>query len=240
VGELDAGLQYKFRVAAENIQGQGNWSDFSSLTDAPGGWTYSAPNVPTGFGRHTDAPVAGLVKLTWTALVEADAGGSWDAVNDLPIGIGYEVYGGPDQFNMVAQPMVNPANTFHEQAVPSGSSWWFKVRSKNAGGLTSAFTTAQEFVSAQVPNAPASYSVWSTNVGVMTLTWSIPTWNGGSVITKYKIVSTVAARTIEVENYLLTATLFGLGPGVLCDFTLTAVNAVGESAPLYEQVRTLA
>merc|ERR1711974_538207 len=134
----------------------------------------------------------------------ADAGGSWNALAVPPAveGVTYEVYGGPDQFNMVAQPMVSAANNYHEQAVPAGSSWWFKVRSKNKGGLTSDFTVATEFMSAQVPNSPASYSAVSTNVGTMTLTWSIPTWDGGDVITGYKIVAVEAGSTLNVANYL--------------------------------------
>jgi len=198
--------------------------------------------MPSNFGRHSDTPVAGFVKLSWTALTQAQTGGSWDALAVPPAGdsISYEVYGGPDQFNMVYQQMVNPASTFHEQAVPAGSSWWFKVRSKNKGGLTSAFSNHLEFVSAQVPTAPATYTVFSTNVGSMTLQWSIPTWDGGSPITHYRVKCTTVSIDAEVPNYLLTATFNELGAGISLDWTLTAVNAVGESAPLFQQVATLA
>jgi fibronectin type 3 domain-containing protein len=241
--------QFKFTVTAINSQGESNSSAWSSITEAPAGWTLGAPITPANFGRHTDTPVAGAVKLGWDAITtQADAAGSWNVgiVPNVVEGISYEVWGGPDVFNMVQQTMVSSSNNYHEQAVPAGSSWWFKVRSKNKGGQTSSFTTAAEFVSAQVPNPPASFTAVSTNVGSVTCSWSIPTYDGGSVITKYKITQTIGGApplgvttNIDVENYLLSATFSNLGAGVTAQFDLVASNAVGDSAVLTQSLTVL-
>jgi hypothetical protein len=211
--------QYKFHVAAVNGMGVGEWSEWASLTDAPRGFCLNAPDTPLNAGRHSDTPVAGQVKVQWDAIDNENAAGGDDAA-----AVTYEVWAaayGTD-LTLRAEVSVN----YYEQTVPSGQTWTFKIRAKNSGGQTSAFTAALDMVSAELPGQPATLSLSSTTATQVVMTWSVPT-NGGSPITAYEVTNNDFVTFTSVENTAVTATLGAQPSGATLTYKVRARNAVG-------------
>jgi len=227
-------IQYKFRIAGENSQGVGAWSEWSSTTIAPRGKTVSPPIVPTLFQRSSQStPIAGTVRLEWT-----DINNDNDAGGDDSTSIVYEVYGGASTLVPLARS--NPALNDHSETVPSGQTWTFKVRALNSGGQGSVFTATQQFVSAGYPSAVQNLASASVTNGVVVLTWAAPSSNGGSVITKYQVSRTAQAVTAwgnvyvdDLPTGVTTATLSGEGQSQSYNYHVRAYNAVGGGASTY-------
>lgn len=167
--------QFKFRVRAVNVVGYGHWSEWSSLSEAASGFCLDAPATPSNLRRHSDAPMAGFVKLEWNALVsEHEAGGGGLAH------VTYEVWGGPSA--LVRLKIVNAAATAHNQSVPIGQSWRFKVRSMGQGGRTSFFSSQISLDCAGLPNNPKLIRVTSKHPWEVVLFWEEPDYNGAPIL----------------------------------------------------------
>ena len=85
-----------------------------------------------------------------------------------------------------------------------------------------------------VPGAPKIGSVAAGPGGTVTVTWSAPASDGGSVVTGYRIVPAPAAATATgtlVDGAARSATVANLVPGTTYTFTVVAVNTVGSSDP---------
>eukprot|EP00928_Gymnodinium_smaydae_P022346 TRINITY_DN18808_c0_g1_i1.p1 TRINITY_DN18808_c0_g1~~TRINITY_DN18808_c0_g1_i1.p1 ORF type:complete len:4341 (-),score=787.41 TRINITY_DN18808_c0_g1_i1:161-11695(-) len=228
-------VQYKFRVRGRNKMGGGVWSEWSSLVDSPRGFTLDDPITPTNFGRHSDPAVIGAVKLGWDALDnEAKTGG-----DDVAF-VKYEVYGGPDVNNMVQLTMTDDSNTYHEQAVPAYTSWYFKMRALNRGGKPSPFTAVKKFTSAEVPAAPASLSLTSTTPGEVNMIWTVPLSNGGATIERYEVTFNGFTLSVQVLNTQTTYTFLGQAQGALLTYSVRAVNSVGAGPAISQDIVVLA
>jgi len=222
--------QYKFRIAAENELGLGEWSEWASLTSPPRGFCLNPPNTPLNFGRHTDTPVTGKIKLQWNAIDNENAAGGDDIA-----AITYEVWAGAVEETLRGE----TSNNYFELNVPAGQTWKVKVRSKNSSGQSSIFTAILNMISALLPAIPPTLALSSTTANQVVMTWTVPA-NGGSPITGYEVSNDgFNAIIIPVPNTDVTATVGGAG-GQLTTFSVRAVNAVGTGPAQSQQITVMA
>jgi hypothetical protein len=221
-GAMIAGNQYAFRVAAVNEIGTAEWSAWSDITvDPPRGYTMDAPNIPISFARKDpSAAVTNAISISWTGPATVDEAGG-----DDPSNVRYEVYSGTTIPSMVLVDTVSAAE--YTESTTYQTVYYYKVRAVNSAGLTSAFTSILELVSATVPGQPVLISASSNTAEQVVLTWNPPADNGGSVITKYQVGGSPSGN-VDVESTLLTATLTGQPGGSTLEYDIRAVNAVGE------------
>lgn len=203
VNSLLNGVSYAFNVSATNVVGEGPKSAGTSAVPS------TVPNPPTAL-----SPTAGNVSvaLSWTA--PANDGSS-------PI-TSYNVY--RNGTLLASTGGVN--TTFTVNSLANGVLYTFNVTAVNANGESAKSNTVTS-TPLGVPFPPASLSPTPGNASVA-LSWSAPSNTGGSAITNYKIyrngtlLATIGTNTTFTANSLLN--------GVSYSFTVTAVNAVGESA----------
>jgi hypothetical protein len=223
---INTQFQYKIRLRGYNIMGYGEWSEYSSITATPRGWTLDTPITPLNFARHADIPVAGFVKLRWDPIAtEPDAG------RDMVNMIIYEVYGGPGTPVKIAE--VPYTSTSYTATVPAGTSWSFYVKAKNRAGKLSAATTTLLMASGELPQAPASVTTASPAVGSATVTWTAVPTVGGIQVLQYEVYRDTELNLVIRPNtdtsYTYAINTFGSGQSL--QFYVRARNAVGVSAP---------
>ena len=210
-------------------------SSGNTLSDT---WSWTIATVP---GAPTEsAPSAvgnGTVTLNWSA--PASDGGS-------PI-TGYHVYdstsqGGENTSGTPACTGGAAATTCTVNGLGNGTTYYFVVTALNAAGQSVA-SNEESATPVTVPSAPGRLTARAGDAKV-TLSWSAPTSDGGSVITGYDIyvgTSTGGESVTPVNSSPVTATHYtagGLTNGVTYYFMVTAINSVGSSTPSREESAT--
>ena len=92
---------------------------------------------------------------------------------------------------------------------------------------------ARKWSIAITPNAPDLVSVLAGN-GTVAVSWSTPSWNGGSAITGYKAVAYPGGATCTTTAPTTSCTLTGLTNGTAYNVVVSSINAIGtgdQSAP---------
>ncbi|CAE8601561.1 unnamed protein product [Polarella glacialis] len=218
-----SGKQFKFRVRGVNEMGGGVWSDWSSLTASPRGFCLSPPITPTNFARHSDPPVAGVIKLGWDAIATtADAGG------DDTSSVRYEVWAGTTTGSMTQQVMASDTFNYYTMAVAAGQTMYFKMRAVNSGGQSSVFSTTLALISAEVPSQATIASLTSTTAGRVQMIWNVPSSNGGASITGYELSNDNYVADIRTAlNTATTYTFNDQASGATVTYYVRAYNSVG-------------
>ena len=132
------------------------------------------------------------------------------------------------------------------------SDYWFRVRGENGGtiGQETTFMSLNwaeikvHTTSAVAPSAPFSFSSSQVSKFGYKLNWSVPTDNGGSIITDFTVeVSRDNGQSWKsVKSGVSTSTsltVSGAAPGTTYLVRVAAVNAVGQSEWLMGSVTTL-
>jgi hypothetical protein len=231
---LQQGGQHKFRVAAVNAMGLGEWSDYADLaTLAPKGFCLDAPTLPQNFARDASTPVAGEIMVSWTAFTTDEQNG-WDDVANQR----FEVWGGATTLVLLAV----TTNNWYKQYVASGQPFKFKIRSKNTSGQTSVFTAILDMISGVLPSPPSTLSVTSSLPATADMTWSAVTGAnmGGSSITYYEVTKDGFVTFQQVAGSFTTYTFFGLAAATQYTFEVRSRTAVGASATSTSFVATTA
>ncbi len=204
---LTNGTPYTFTVTATNVIGTGPSSDSSnSVTPA------APPGAPTAFSA---TPSNAQVALLWSA--PASDGGA--AITDYVV----EYKLSSDSSWTTFSDGVSASTGATVTSLSNGSVYDFRVSAVNSAGQG----TASDVVSSTpytVPGAPTSVSATRGN-GQVTVSFSAPASNGGSVITGYTVTSNPGSHTGTGASSPITVT--GLTNGTPYTFTVAATNAAG-------------
>jgi len=231
---LVQGGQHQFRIAAVNVMGRGEWSNYADIaTIAPRGFCLDAPDLPQNFARDSSTPIAGEIMISWTAFT-TDAENGWDDFNNQK----FEVWGGPTTLVLLAI----TTNNWYKHTVAQGQPFKFKIKSKNTSGQTSAFTAILNLISGILPSPPATLTVTSSTAATADLTWTAVTGAnmGGSSITFYEVSVNGFATFQQVANSFTTYTMTGIAAATLYTFEVRSRTAVGASATSTTQALTTA
>jgi titin len=216
VGNLSAGALYTFRIAAVTNGGFGAYSvnvtgAAVGLATAPGSLTANAGTGQVTLAWTAPTSTGGSTVSTYAVEKSADGGVTWSTVTTAATGTSYVVTG-----------------------LTNATTYSFRVSAVNASGagISSAPATATPFTT---PGAPTGLSVVSATSQAV-LVWTMPTSDGGTSITGYKVEqstdngatwSTLAANTGSASTVYVVS---GLTNGNAYRFRVSAVNTAGTGA----------
>ena len=214
------GTKYYYKIAAVNAVGTSAQSNEVSATpQAVQATVPSAPRTLTGIASNSS------VKLSW--LAPTSNGGS-------PI-TGYSVYRGTSAGGESATPLATnvTATTFTDTSAVNGSTYFYTVAAVNAIGPSAPSNEISALPQATAPSSPLNL-VASGGSGLVSLSWTAPTTDGGSGITGYNIyrgTSAAGEAVVPVASSvgLTSFTDTGLANGTTYFYKVAAVNSVGTS-----------
>jgi hypothetical protein len=108
------------------------------------------------------------------------------------------------------------------------------VRALNVGAGDHPFTLlgCQSVIAAHPsPPGPVTGVAATAGYGGATVTWTPPTDDGGAPVARYRVTPTPSGPPVIVTAPTATATLSGLRPDTLYQFSVVAINAAGNSPP---------
>jgi len=228
---LTNGQTYYYQVSANNSVGEGPKCDAVSATPAA---VPTAPEAPQSLAATAGD---GQVTLIWGAPA---SNGGVEITN-------YNIYSGTSKGTETLLVTVGgTVLTYKNIGLTNGQTYYYQVSANNSVGEGAKTNEVNAMprpapTLATVPSAPQNVQA-TADVRQVTLTWEAPS-DGGSAITNYKIYRSTSsgAETIlnTVEGTVLTYTDTGLIDGETYYYTITAVNAIGESAQSSEVSATV-
>jgi hypothetical protein len=209
------GASYQFRVAAANAIGTGPSSATTTAVVPPG--PPSAPGKPVATPKNASA------SLTWSAPT-ADGGS--------PV-TGYVVTPYVGTTALASRAFPSTATTQTVTGLTNGTTYTFKVAAVNGVGTSGTSPASNAVTPATVPGQPTIKTAVPGN-GTVTLSWTPPTSNGGSPITKYVVIVSIDGVSQGWHNFNSTAStqvVSGLSNGTTYTFQVMAQNAIGLGVP---------
>ena len=212
------GRAYQFRVSTITTIGTSTATSPLSVTTLT-----TNPSAPTSLA--TSSITTTTATVSWTA--PTDNGGS--AITD------YVVETSRDGTTWSAVPHTASTSTsMNLSGLAPGTTYQVRVATKTAVGtsetLSGSFTTT-----AGAPLAPQNLAAISIATTTLTLTWDLPTSNGGSAITDYKVEvsSTSGSSWTAIRHTASNSKAFNvtaLSAGTTYQFRVSTINARGTSA----------
>ena len=200
---LTNGTAYTFTVTATNSIGASSASaSSSSVTPA------AAPGAPT-IGTATAGSAQATVSFTAPAL------------NGGRIITGYTVTSSPG--GLTGTGVSSPITV---TGLTNGTAYTFTVTATNSVGTGSVSAVSNSVTPAVMPGAPTIGIATAGNAQAV-VTFSAPSFNGGSAITGYTVTSNPGGLTGTGVATPITVT--GLTNGTAYTFTVVATNSVGNS-----------
>jgi titin len=227
ISGLVADTDYWFRVRGENGGTVGQDNTYMNLN-------WATIKVRTPAPVVADSPTSLVVsnitstgyKLAWSA--PNYNGGS--AITDFKVEVSSD---GGNTWRLAKQPSSTSLSLNVSGAAP-GTNYLVRVGAINSVGI-SEYLTGSLKTASTVPRTPRDVS--SSNVGgtSLTLSWLLPSSNGGSAITDYKVEVSSNCNTYTVINRPVSVNLgfnvTGLKPGTKYCFRVSAGNSIGYSSP---------
>jgi murein DD-endopeptidase MepM/ murein hydrolase activator NlpD len=112
----------------------------------------------------------------------------------------------------------------------NGATYTFTVLPQNAVGNGFWSTPSNGIVPTSVPWPPLNAAASPANFGAI-VTWSAPSYDGGTPVTGYSITTSPGGGTASVGPSARSVTIPSLNPATSYAFTVIAVNVNGNSAP---------
>ncbi len=215
VSGLANGISYVFRVAAVNSAGVGSYSTASTAVTPQ-----SVPSLPlnvAGSGGNT------RVTLVWSA--PSSNGGR--SITDYSVR--YSTNAGASW--TIFSDGVSTATSATVTGLTNGTAYTFQVAALNSVGTGSYSVSSSEITPFSVPGQPTSIS-GTAGINQVSLSWSSPASDGGSVITDYVVeYSTNSGSTwatfVDAVEATTSSTVTGLTNGTGYIFRVTAKNTAG-------------
>ena len=221
---LTAGTPYHYQVAATNSIGTGAYATAVSASTPP---TAVAPSVPKNL--MAASPSRTRINLSWN-LPSSDGGSAITSYK-----IQYSTDGG---INFSDLHTTSDASTaYSHTGLPAGTTYSYKVAAINSIG-TGAETTAVEattFDPPIFPAVPTSLAASAESGTQINLSWDLPSSDGGSAITSYKIQHSENGTDFSVPQTISdpatqTYSHMGLTVGSTHYYRVAAVNDVGRGS----------
>jgi hypothetical protein len=203
---LTNGTSYTFTLVAVNAVG-------SSVASAPSNAVtpVGAPDAPTDVvAAYTQGETSALISFE----IPANNGGA-------PI-TGYTVTSNPGGLTGTGN-----ASGITVSGLSYNTTYTFTVVANNGANSAASAASNSITVLPNAPSAPLSVSATSTASGQATVTFDIPTSDGGGAITNYVVTSIPAGGTGSGSTSSITVT--GLTNGTEYTFTVVAQNTGGDS-----------
>jgi hypothetical protein len=183
------------------------------------------PGAPTGVtGVRGDT----VVNLSWTA--PATDGGSAITGYQVQVRIGGVVV-------RTDPPVGNVTNT-QVTGLTNGTAYTFRLLALNAFGSSAASAASASVTPATVPNAPVIAAVTQGAAGgtlTANVSWTAPTFNGGSAITTYTVRAFAVGGSTPLQAVTVTSgtrnRTFTFSTATPVEFDVIASNTVGDSLP---------
>lgn len=212
---LTNGTPYLIRVAAINAAGQGAFVQSDPV--AP----FGPPTAPTGV---TVLAGIGRVRVTWTPPT-SDSG---SAITDYIVQYSSDTGGSWTTF----ADGVSTATVATVTRLVNGTSYLFRVAAVNAAG-ESRFAQSVPIRPRTIPGSPTNLTAAVALDGSVALSWSPPSFDGGSAITDYLVEYSGDAggswtTFTDGVSAATTASVGGLARGRSYLFRITAVNVAGK------------
>ena len=209
---VENGVPYFYSVSAVNTVGEGELSDTVSAVPM------MVPGSPVDL-RSVSGD--GYVELTWSAPSD----------NGSPI-LNYKIYRAEGLDDMALLDVVNDVTNYNDASITNGNEYIYSVSAVNliGEGSRSAETIAQPI---GVPSAPIALVVEGGD-GSVSLSWAIPSKDGGASLTSYTIYKRVGDDEWEAAGNTVGSTTFKdskVVNGVEYWYRVTAENIVGEGPP---------
>jgi fibronectin type 3 domain-containing protein len=174
------------------------------------------PGAPINLGA---AAGVGFINLTWDAPLSD--GGS-------PI-TNYYVYKGTSSGSETLYMIIGNLTTFNDTSVTPGITYYYKVSAVNVNG-EGPLSNEASATPPTVPFAPINLAA-AAGIGYIDLTWDVPSSDGGSPITNYRIYRGTSSGSevfyMEIGN-LTTYNDTSVTPGTTYYYRVSAVNIIGE------------
>lgn len=203
---LTYNVPYTFTVTAVNVIG----TSAPSAASLPATPKATVPGAPTAVKA-----VRGNTQATVSFTPPVSNGGA--------VITGYTVTSVPG-----GKTAAGTASPLTVTGLTNGTSYTFTVKATNAIGLSLASVASVAVTPATLPNAPTIGAV-TAGVGQVTVAFTAPVSNGGSVVTGYTVTSNPGGiMKTGTASPLIVA---GLTYNVPYTFTVTAMNVIGTSVP---------
>jgi putative cell wall-binding protein len=206
---LTNGTTYTLSVVAKNAVGTSPSGVSNPVTPR------SVVTVPDAPRSVTASPGNAQATVSWTA--PASDGGT-------PV-TGYTVTASPGGKSVTVGGSARSATI---TGLTNGASYTFAVKAVNAAGSSPA-ATSTPVTPRTVPGAPTSLA-FTPGDGKVTISWAVPSSDGGSPITGYTVTTTPGGSTVTAAASARSVTVTGLSNGTSYTFAVKAVNAAGSSA----------
>ncbi|MDE0258506.1 MAG: fibronectin type III domain-containing protein [Gammaproteobacteria bacterium] len=210
---------YRYRVAAINRVGAGQWS-FETSTS-----TYAqAPGAPVGLTAREVG--TSRIDLSWSA--PRNTGGA-------PI-LGYRIEASDDggsTWRIVRRNTNSRGTTFSDVNLQPATTRHYRVAAINTAGTGPFSNTARATTEATVPGSPRSLDAEADGTSRIELSWRAPTSDGGSRITGYRIEVSEDGGTrwadlvANSHNTRTTHVHTGLEPATRRHYRVSAINRIG-------------
>ncbi|MHA2278318.1 MAG: fibronectin type III domain-containing protein, partial [Candidatus Kariarchaeaceae archaeon] len=205
------GITYYYKVSAVNIKGEGLQSDEAVATPA------TIPDPPSDLTAESGN---NNVTLSWSS-PNSDGGSSIT---------GYTIYRSTTNGTGFVNTGTSVSLNYTDITVTNGITYYFKVTANNSVGQ-SGFSNEISSIPSQKPTAPQNLTGTSDD-GVVSLSWDIPTNNGGSLILGYNVFRSTASSgpyTKIATTVILTYIDNSVTNGITYYYVITAFNIKGES-----------